>query len=447
MSGKKLAMAIVLPAAMMGCSFNGDGSPQVLGPQAFYDARPSADPDDRRESVDTGGAIVHNPPILEEPQPAVPTAQLTRISPSVARAAEAAMAEPGGGIIASGSTTLPSGTTGQYLTGGGVVVRVGGVPIYADKVIRVLTPVLAQDAKDLDMRAYRIKVQKEIGDQVGKMVRDELYYSTAMQNLTAQDIQMARAATGEYRKRQITSAGGSEEQARARARAEGIEFDEKVNDEYRVNVWRVYLQKKIYPLVQVTADDIRKYYTEHQAEFTEHEQVQVRVIKITAEASGPTPSVAMDKAKGVRERLASASADEFAKVAGEVNDDRGLKASGGRIGGADGWMRKGSFAVKEVEDAAWALQVGQVTDVIQVGNAFYIARLDDRKTGKTASFDDMTVQASIKEKLRQPQIMARQNLLEQRLLREAVIEPAQPQLEPVLEMAMQKYGEWRGEKK
>jgi parvulin-like peptidyl-prolyl isomerase len=141
--------------------------------------------------------------------------------------------------------------------------------------------------------------------------------------------------------------------------------------------------------------------------------------------------------------MLNASSEEFAREASEVNDDRGLKLTGGRIGSNDGWLGRGAFAVKEVEDAVWALQPGQVSEVIEVNNAFYIARLEDRKVGRVRSFDDQQVQKEIDARLRQPQVDARLKQLEQRLLREAVISPAQPVLEPVLEMAMQKYHDWR----
>src|SRR5262245_42361398 len=113
-------MMLFVPVVLAGCSFNGDGTPQVLGPQAFYESRPDPDPEQRREAVDAAGAIVHNPAILEEPKPTAPP-QVTRISPSVAAAAETTLAEPANAVLTAPGTTLPSGTNGQYLTAGAVV--------------------------------------------------------------------------------------------------------------------------------------------------------------------------------------------------------------------------------------------------------------------------------------------------------------------------------------
>ena len=102
--------------------------------------------------------------------------------------------------------------------------------------------------------------------------------------------------------------------------------------------------------------------------------------------------------------------------------------------------------LKAVEEAVWKLQPGQLTDVIQVNDSYYIARLSDRKLGRTRSFEDPEVQAEIMETIRRPQLAAAQQKFIEQLQRHAVVSPNEPRVEPVFEMVMQKYPMWASAK-
>lgn len=442
MRGKQVMRFVWTPIILAGCTFSGDGTPQVLGPQAFYDVQPAPGEQDRRQgvAVDRAGAIVHNPAMLDTPAPPepAPIGPLPTELPPVTRPSEIAITP----AEALPPATLPAGVGGQFVTAGAVVVNVGDKPIYADQVLRKLSPALSARAKEETFQTFRATTQKEVRDQISNLVWDEVRYKTAQQNLSSADKQQADMMTAGYRQRLITEAGGSEEQARAKSRSEGLELEEKVNDYNRFTLYQIYLRRKILPLVMVSAQDIRDYYTTHQNEFTETDRVQFRVIKVNVDPAKGRGE-ALDRVRAVHEKLASASPAEFAAGAVEANDDRALKSSGGRIGSGDGWLQKGSFAVKEVEDAVWKLQPGQTTEVIPAGNSFYIARLEDRKLGTVRAFEEEAVQTEIKDKLQTPQIRKLTNELEQRLIREAVIYPETPNYQAVIDMALQKYSQWR----
>jgi len=91
----------------------------------------------------------------------------------------------------------------------------------------------------------------------------------------------------------------------------------------------------------------------------------------------------------------------------------------------------------------WQLQQpGQVTEVIEVGDSFYIARLENRKPGRVRPFDDESVQKQIYETLARQQRARHQEQMQQKLLKQAIVDPDPPITAPVLEMAMQKYAQW-----
>jgi parvulin-like peptidyl-prolyl isomerase len=440
MSCSRILFASMLMAAS-GCSMFGAKSEPTkvtMTPDAFYRSVPAAE-DPRQTSVDNAGLIpTHGVPgEIQNPQP--PTAQgVTSIAPAVKETVQ-----PSGASSTNLPSTLPSsagGTSGQYMTVGAVVTQVSGTPIYADKVIQQLTPLLSSEAKQRDIESYRALASREVERQVNAMIRNELEYASAQQNLAGDDKKLADQLTTVWRQRQITDAGGSLEMARRKAAADGIDFDEKVREQNRTYLVQIFYQKKVFPKVQVTADDMRRYYDQHlSTEFSESDQAQFRLIRIDVKKMGGRDQ-AIDKIKDLHEK--AARGDDFAKLASGINSDPNLMKTGGRVGGTDGWVQRGAFAIPEVEAAVWKLQPGQVTDVIQVGDSFYIAKLEDRKLGRVRPFEDEDVQKQIRDTLQRQQIAERREQVQAQLMKEAVIYPYPPELEPAIEIAMQKYPQW-----
>ncbi|HVT90316.1 MAG TPA: peptidylprolyl isomerase [Tepidisphaeraceae bacterium] len=445
MSCTKIGMVFAM-VFLGGCGLMGGGGSaksRTLTSDSFYRSQPPSvsTTDDRLHAADRSGAIVQTPPAVDQPR--VPAAQtVTTVAPVVKE------------VVAESPATLPglpintpsAASTGQYLTYGAVVVEVSGTPIYADKVLRLITPKLSEEARQRDFQSYTARARQEIDTQVSTMIKNELLYAAAVQNLAKEEKDLAESATMAWRMRQVTEAGGSLELARRKAAADGMDFDERATEQNRIYMVQLLFQKKLYPQVQVTAEEMRTYYDQHvKTEFTAFDEAQFRVIKITAARTGGREQ-AIEKIKDLHDKAVSMNDEAFAALAGSINDDPALMSSRGRVGGGDGWVQRGSFVVKDVEDAVWKIQPGQVSDVVEVNNSFYIARLENRKQGRMRSFDDEDVQAQIKDDLTKPQLAARQQQMEAKLLKSAVINPETPNTTPVLEMALQKYTEWRNKK-
>lgn len=439
--------------AVGGCEMWLGGDSETSGPQPLIfptqsqlpESAPTVSPaaavDDRQDS-DRGGAIVRNSP-LEEQRGPTPTPTPTTISRVVRQVVSEPSTQPSVPAAVNG-TAIPAASTGGYQTAGAIVVEVSGTPIYADKVLRAIVPKLAAEAKVRDQTSFAALARVEASQQVSTMIESELLYAAAVRDLTAEDKAFAKQRTMAWREQQVTEAGGSEERAKRRAREEGYDFDEKVKEQSRVYLVQVLFQKKLYPKVQVTAQDLRNYYNDHKAtEFTEFDQAQYRVIKIMAANMGGRDQ-AIDRIKQLREEAVAGNDEKFAQLASQINHDPGLRRTSGKVSASeDGWVRRGSFVSKKVDDAVFAIQPGEVTDVIDDGNSFYIARLENRRTGRELPFDDEKVQAQIRDALSKPQLENRREQLRTQLLRDAAISPAQPRLEPVVEMAMQNYQRWR----
>jgi parvulin-like peptidyl-prolyl isomerase len=334
--------------------------------------------------------------------------------------------------------TEPGDSLGKYLTIGGVLAEVNGQAIYADKVFAAIDKALHAKALEQDEQQFRITAQKLINDEVKTEINEELVYAAAQRALSPEEKNLADAATERWRQQQITEAGGSLELARRKAQAQGDDFDELVRNEAKKMLIRLYYTKKVYPRVQVTADEMRRYYERNRdALFTEHAAAKFRLIKIEPDRTGGRDK-ALSKIADIRRR--ALAGEDFAQLARDFNDDPALLRTGGLIG--NGWVDKGAFKLEDVENALWKLQPHQLTDIIDSHGAFYLAYLEDLKRGKVIPFESQQVQQQIRETLSAAELRELREQVQDRLMQHAVVSENPNLMDIALEMAMQKYARW-----
>jgi parvulin-like peptidyl-prolyl isomerase len=425
-------------AATQGCSFGGGKSDRAIQtpdsrplvahepgpvdePGAVFRSQALSDRGASLQSIPARGQVRSNGQVTTPP-PLPATIALPPVNPASTRPS---------------STSLPSG---QYVNLGSVIVQVNGKPIYADKVLQTLDADLSAKAKEMKESDFRRAAAADIENEIMSEVRSELYYAAAMEALSPDEKSMAEDLTTQWQQKQIAYAGGSIEEAKVRAAAEGYPFEQQVADQNRTIVNMMYMQKKIIPRVVVTPTDMRRYYDSNIAQFSERPQAQFRVIKFDPKKSG-----SKDEAK----KLAAQTLDrarkgeDFASLAAKYNADDYLARKQGDVG----WVERGAYANEKLEQAVWKLKPGQTTDVVEFNDAYYIAHLENLKTGHVSSFDDPDVQSAVKRTLTTEQIKELQNKDYKRLLGQAMVVPdvdLRRLVPPVLDMAMQKYPIWRG---
>jgi peptidyl-prolyl cis-trans isomerase D len=181
------------------------------------------------------------------------------------------------------------------------------------------------------------------------------------------------------------------------ANSESFRVPDRVDVEYLL-----FANANLEADAQITEADVRQYYDGHQDEFRQEEQVRARHILIRV------PEDADDAAKAEARRRADdalakvkAGAD-FATVATETSED-----SSASRGGDLGMFRRG-LMVPEFEAAAFALEPGQVSEVVETQFGFHIIKTEEKTPPGTRTFDEVSKQIEAKLRSQKAQEMSRE---------------------------------------
>jgi len=132
----------------------------------------------------------------------------------------------------------------------------------------------------------------------------------------------------------------------------------------------IKIEKLIAPQVEITEEDMQTYFEENQDQFNQTEQVRASHILVEDEA---TAQEVLDKIN---------AGEDFAELAKEYSTD-GSAENGGDLG----FFGKGDM-VAEFEDAAWALEMDEVSGIVKTEYGYHIIKKTDYQAAEEAKFED-----------------------------------------------------------
>ena len=135
---------------------------------------------------------------------------------------------------------------------------------------------------------------------------------------------------------------------------------------------------------QVTDAEVQQYYTQHQKDYQVDDQVKVKhiLIKVDPNADAKTDAAAKQKALDILKQLHNGG--NFADLAKKNSDDPGSKDQGGELG-----FIKHGVTVPEFDKAAFALQPGQLSDLVRTKYGYHIIQAEEKDTAHTRSLDEV----------------------------------------------------------
>ncbi|GAB4340239.1 MAG: peptidylprolyl isomerase [Candidatus Abyssubacteria bacterium] len=144
-----------------------------------------------------------------------------------------------------------------------------------------------------------------------------------------------------------------------------------------------FINEKFAGTIAVSDEEVKKYYEDNAQFFMQPEQISARhiLIKVSPDADEATKSEARSKIDEVQKRLEEG--EDFGTVAKERSEGPSAQQ-----GGDLGYFSRGQM-VKPFEDAAFALNVGEMSDVVETQFGYHIIKVDDKKPESKVPFEDI----------------------------------------------------------
>jgi len=337
--------------------------------------------------------------------------------PATARAPGPPDTAPATTATATTSATAPAGAAataaarGYTITGAPTVVAAGILQVNRKFITLrdVLHPIrraLRTAAGSGSEARFRRDALALIRQEQIRQIQQVLLLAAAKDRFEDRHTEAIKEEVRKRLRQAVAEFGGSRTRFDERLREEGTDLAAWLVDMERSLTVQTYLRLHFESRIAVNQRMKRKYYADHRDEFRAAERVQMQVIAAPLSAflpEGGWPSQAERDAAKVKAKVVIARADaavkagkDFADVAREHS--KGPMASKGGV-----WepMERGSFRAKEVEQAAFAQKVGQVSKVVEAADGFYIVKTLARQAGRERSFED--VQGQIEAQLRRRQ--------------------------------------------
>ena len=163
-------------------------------------------------------------------------------------------------------------------------------------------------------------------------------------------------------------------------------------DELKVKIKRGIAAKKLIDsqvvnTIVVSEAENRKFYDAHPEYFKQAEQVKAShiLIKYDSKAEASVKDEAKRKIKDIQKKLKAG--ESFSELAKQFSDCPSKKQ-----GGDLGFFERKKM-VKPFADAAFALQTGEISDIVETGFGFHLIRVTDKKAASTDKYE------TVKEKI------------------------------------------------
>lgn len=168
-------------------------------------------------------------------------------------------------------------------------------------------------------------------------------------------------------------------------------FAANLADELKVQ--KLLDQKVTSQVGDISDDEALQYYNDHGEKYLQPERIRVHhiLLKVTDPKDDKQVQIAQNKAQRILEKIKKGG--NFESLARQNSEDPSAFK-----GGDLGFFAKGDM-IKEFEDAAFNLKVGEVSNLVRTPLGFHIIRLDERQASDKVPFNE--VRLEIRNQLKQ----------------------------------------------
>lgn len=160
------------------------------------------------------------------------------------------------------------------------------------------------------------------------------------------------------------------------------EMLKKLEETKEAMIAQMFVEEKALADVKISDEEVKKYYDEHEEEFSTPAQVRVShiLIQFDGDAAEEQKKEAKKKAQKALSRVKSS--EDFSAVAKEVSD-----CPSSEKGGDLNFFARGRM-VPEFEDVAFSLNVGDLSEIVETRFGYHIIKVTDKKEQEKIDFEE-----------------------------------------------------------
>jgi len=143
------------------------------------------------------------------------------------------------------------------------------------------------------------------------------------------------------------------------------------------------LESAVYEDLDIDPDTVLGFYEQHVDQFTEDGGARARHILIGASPDADTTTRTESQQRAEQLRLEAEGGADFAALAREHSEDPGSAANGGSLG-----LVVPGQTVSAFEEALFALEAGELSEVVETPFGFHVIQLTERLDARTVPFDE-----------------------------------------------------------
>ncbi|HHH76478.1 MAG TPA: hypothetical protein ENL03_05585, partial [Phycisphaerae bacterium] len=239
------------------------------------------------------------------------------------------------------------------------LLQVGLEFLTADDVLLGAATQLQAIPSSLGREDFARRSASAIGDEIRTQIHQILVLAEAKKNLDEEHVEAIEKQMNVVLQDMIAATGGSRKKLESTMIQEGTTLKYELERHKKQAIVQAYLYEKLSQSITINRKMLWRYYKGHTAEFSSDLKVQIQVISSPLKRrEAVTPALAREEIDLAASELAEGK--DFTDVAKRLSQGP-MKSSGGV------WpvMASGSLKDEELESAAFALDEGQVSGVVE----------------------------------------------------------------------------------